>query len=67
MPTETIFKIRTYEVKVASAEALKLHRAGRTLRQIAEALAPGASRMAVSRAIQRGKNAEACHEPATGR
>jgi hypothetical protein len=59
MPVETRFQIRTFEVKVDSAAALALHRAGKTLRQIAEALAPGASRMAVSRAIQRAKKAEA--------
>jgi hypothetical protein len=67
VPTETVFKIRTYEVKVDSQEALKLHRAGKSLRQIAEALAPGASRMAVSRAIQRAKKSEAGHEPTPNR
>jgi hypothetical protein len=68
VPTETVFKIRTYEVKVDSVAALELYRAGKSLRQIAEVLAPGASRMAVSRAIQRAKNAEVQDgNPATGR
>ena len=55
MPTETVVQRRTYEVKVDSEKALALHSAGKTLRQIAQALAPGASRMAVSRAIRRAK------------
>ena len=61
MPTETVFRIRTFEVKVDSAAALALHRAGKTHRQIAQELSPGASRMAVSRAIARAKRSEAAN------
>jgi DNA-binding transcriptional regulator LsrR (DeoR family) len=41
------------DVKVDSAAALQLWNRGLNLRQIASAIAPGASRMSVSRAIQR--------------
>jgi hypothetical protein len=59
MPQEIVIQRRVYETKVDSAIALAMHRDGKSLRQIAAAIAPTASRMAVSRAIQRAKKAVA--------
>jgi len=56
MPIEHV--VRATHTLIDSRAALALSREGKTLRQITEALAPGASLMAALRAIRRGKRQE---------
>lgn len=52
--------------KIDAAHALALWNEGKTMREIIAALAPGASRMAAVRAIQRAVKAGGVRTPARG-
>jgi len=59
-------KYRQQAIKVDAGEALALWNAGKSLRQIRDAIAPGASHVAVLRAIRRAVRAGGAAVPHRG-